>query len=81
MAKQLSDSANVHALTGSTRVRSVSPAEKGEAYNLVVADFSTYFVGAAGLLAHDVTPHRPTQSAMPGCPKQTPTDADVALQH
>jgi hypothetical protein len=50
-------------------VRSVKPAENGEAYNLIVADFSTYFVGQSGVLAHDITPRRSTQTALPGIAK------------
>ena len=50
-------------------VRSVKPAESGEAYNLIVADFNTYFVGKSGVLAHDIMPQRPTQAILPGIVK------------
>jgi len=36
------------------------------AYNLVVADFGTYFVGKAGLLVHDNSPVVHQGNAVPG---------------
>jgi len=66
MVKELKEGAVIHGLSQSAKVRSVAAAEEGEAYNLIVADFSTYFVGRNGILAHDVTPQRPTQAIVPG---------------
>jgi hypothetical protein len=66
MAKELGDAAVLHAVTGSTRVSAVEEAGDAEAYNLVVADFNTYFVGESGLLVHDNTPRQPTRAALPG---------------
>jgi hypothetical protein len=66
MAKELGDAAVLHAVTGSVPLSSVEPADKSEAYNLVVADFNTYFVGESGLLVHDNTPRRPTRATLPG---------------
>lgn len=40
-----------------------------ETYNLIVADFHTYFVGQAGVLVHDVTPTAPTNAVIPGLSK------------
>jgi hypothetical protein len=37
-----------------------------EAYNLVVDDFHTYFVGRLGLLVHDNNFRRPTTAVLPG---------------
>jgi hypothetical protein len=37
-----------------------------ETYNLVVADFGTYFVGREQILSHDNTPRRPTSVTVPG---------------
>ena len=40
-----------------------------EVYNLVVADFNTFFVGESGMLVHDityVTRRRPTTAIVPG---------------
>ncbi len=36
------------------------------AYNLVVADFHTYFIGEAKILVHDNTIHQPTDVVVPG---------------
>ena len=66
MAKELGDDAVLHGVTGPSRIRSIQPADEAEAYNLVVADFSTYFVGESGVLVHDNTPRRPTQASLPG---------------
>ena len=45
-------------------------APEAETYNLVVADFNTYFIGSSGILAHDNTPRRPTQAVLPGILKK-----------
>jgi hypothetical protein len=66
MAKELGDGAILHGLTTSPSVAAIEPAGESEAYNLVVADFNTYFVGASGLLVHDNTPRRPTRASVPG---------------
>ena len=39
---------------------------RSETYNLVIADFNTYFVGESGILVHDNTARRPTQAVVPG---------------
>jgi hypothetical protein len=66
MAKELGDGAMLHSLAGAGRIDTVQPAIDAETYNLVVADFNTYFVGVSGILAHDNTPRKPTQSVLPG---------------
>jgi hypothetical protein len=66
MAKELGDDAPLHGVTGASRIRSIEPAPEAEAYNLVVADFNTYFVGEMGVLVHDNTPRRPTLAILPG---------------
>jgi hypothetical protein len=38
----------------------------GFAYNLIVADFDSYFVGDRGILVHDNTPRKPTAALLPG---------------
>jgi hypothetical protein len=80
MAKELKNGAIVHGVSQSLRVRSVAPGDEGEAYNLIVADFSTYFVGENGILAHDITVQRPTQASVPGYIKQKVNTADIAFQ-
>lgn len=66
MAKELGDGAILHSVNGPVRVESIEPLEEAEAYNLVVADFNTYFVGKCGILVHDNTPRRPTTAVVPG---------------
>jgi intein/homing endonuclease len=66
MAKELGDGAILHSVTGGVRVAAVEPDGEEEAYNLVVADFNTYFVGDSGILVHDNTPRRPTRAVVPG---------------
>lgn len=56
----------LHHATGTTEVISVSDGEKAETYNMVVADFNTYFAGADRLLSHDNTVHRRTDLVVPG---------------
>jgi hypothetical protein len=66
MAKELGDGAILYGVTGSPRVEAIELDGEEEAYNLVVADFNTYFVGESGILVHDNTPRRPTRATLPG---------------
>jgi hypothetical protein len=66
MAKELSGGAVLCGLGRASQVRSIEPAGEAKAYNLVVAEFNTYFVGERGILVHDNTPRRPTPAAVPG---------------
>ena len=66
MAKELEDGAMLYSVTGTTRIENVKPATDAETYNLVVADFNTYFVGESGILVHDNTARRPTRAFVPG---------------
>jgi hypothetical protein len=66
MAKELSSGDVLHGVNEPVRLSAATPAEDDVAYNLIVADFSTYFVGNAGILVHDNSPMRPTAVALPG---------------
>ena len=66
MAKLLGDDAILHGVRGPVRVAAAKPAGEAEAFNLIVADFNTYFVGKSGILAHDNTPRQPTTATVPG---------------
>lgn len=66
MAKELADGAILHSVNGPVRVDAITEADEAEAYNLIVADFSTYFVGKSGVLVHDNTPREPTTAVVPG---------------
>jgi len=70
MTKELGDGAVLQCLAGSGRVKGIQSAPEAETYNLVVADFNTYFIGTSGILAHDNTPHRSTQAVLPGVAKK-----------
>jgi hypothetical protein len=66
MAKFLQAGDLVHALAGSWPVQSADEAGEQEAYNLVVGDFHSYFVGEHGLLVHDNELRQPTRAILPG---------------
>ncbi len=66
MAKELGEGAVLYAVTGAARIDAVHSTGEAEAYNLVVADFNTYFVGESGVLVHDNTPRKPTLAMVPG---------------
>lgn len=56
----------LHGTAGAQPILDVAPAEDAEAYNLIVADFHTYFVGEGTILCHDNTPREPTNALVPG---------------
>ncbi|MBI5758084.1 MAG: hypothetical protein HZA46_06165 [Planctomycetales bacterium] len=64
--RELHDGQPLHTATGMTRVSHVETAAEEKTYNLVVADFHTYFVGHTHMLSHDVLPPRPTNKLVPG---------------
>jgi Pretoxin HINT domain/HEAT repeats len=67
MAKQLQPGDMLHGLGGAVKIESVEPlAREPRAYNLVVDDFNTYFVGQSGLLVHDNEFRKPTRAIVPG---------------
>lgn len=81
MAKELTAGDRLHSLDRSTQLLAAKTDGEAEAYNLVVADFDTYFVGERGLLVHDNMPRRPTQAVVPGFVtslKSAATPMDVA---
>jgi hypothetical protein len=66
MAKELAAGDALHTLTGSLKIEKIETAPDAPAYNLVVDDFNTYFVGHQGLLVHDNNFRRPTRAIVPG---------------
>ena len=66
MAKELQVGDRVHSLNGSATVTALVKQPSEPAYNLIVADFGTYFVGEGRILVHDNTPRLPTPAAIPG---------------
>jgi hypothetical protein len=66
MAKQLKEDDWIAGEGRTLRIRRIEKAEPVEAYNLVVADFGTYFVGEDRIYVHDNSPLPPTRLDMPG---------------
>lgn len=57
----------IHTATGMARVESAENlVDIAPVYNLVVADFHTYFIGTAMVLSHDVLAPSPTNIKVPG---------------
>lgn len=65
-ARDLEAGKVLHTATGPVAVTNVDDGRAAETYNLVVADFQTYFVGEHKLLSHDVTMRQPTRFVVPG---------------
>lgn len=66
MARHLSVGDRIQTATGPLRVDRIESADSQEAYNLVVEDFHSYFVGTKSILAHDNTERQPTRALVPG---------------
>ncbi len=64
--RELAAEQPLHTPIGIVRVASTESAESQPTYNLVVADFHTYFVGKNAILSHDVLPPKPTNKVVPG---------------
>lgn len=64
--RELTAEQPLHTTTGTMCVTSLDAAEEAATYNLVVADFHTYFVGKNAILSHDVLPPKPTNKVVPG---------------
>ncbi|MBC7852370.1 MAG: hypothetical protein IAF94_02950 [Pirellulaceae bacterium] len=65
-ASELRSGMVLHACGSPARVASVEQGSIAETYNLVVADFSTYFVGRQKILSHDFTMRQPSRTVVPG---------------
>lgn len=61
-----------HGATGPVRIEAIAQSRTEPAYNLVVADFHTYFVGASRILSHDPTFAQPTDLSVPGLTETRP---------
>jgi hypothetical protein len=66
MAKEIAPGSNFHGVEGTTPLRQIELSTSEPVYNLIVADFHTYFVGKALVLSHDTTAKRPTNVVVPG---------------
>lgn len=69
--RELVEGQPIHTATGMTRIVSVvDEPEPAAVYNLVVADFHTYFVGPEMILSHDLGQPVPTNAKVPGLDPQ-----------
>lgn len=67
--RELAANQPLHTATGTKRIASIEDEGKSEkVYNLVVADFHTYFVGKSMILSHDVMTPALTDVKVPGLP-------------
>ena len=65
-AREIRPEMNFHGAEGTTPLRGSAPAGVGPVYNLIVADFHSYFVGKAMIFSHDITARKPTDLLVPG---------------
>jgi hypothetical protein len=65
-ARELKSGMLLHTPTGAAHVSAVEPGSNAKTYNLIVADYHTYFAGNLKVLSHDNTVRRSSQSAVPG---------------
>ena len=65
-SRELEPGMDLHTPRGTRVVRDCQSGSEQETYNLVVADFATYFVGPDKLLSHDNTVREPTERVVPG---------------
>ena len=75
MTKQLRVGERFHTTNGAATIESIEEIEAPlphyeVAYNLIVADFGSYFVGKQAVFVHDNTPRRPTSVLVPGLARQ-----------
>ena len=66
MAKELAAGYYLHGRSGAVPLWELADAPQAKTYNLVVAEFHSYFVGQAGLLVHDNGIWEPTDAPVPG---------------
>ena len=65
-ARDLEEGMRLHTGQGAVEVQSMHPTGAEQSYNLVVADFHTYFVTEDKLLTHDNTIREPVDRVVPG---------------
>ncbi len=71
LAKELRVGDRIHTVQGGRTIAAITSAAPAATYNLVVAEFGTYFVGTSNVLVHDGTWRRPTNSLVPGLARTT----------
>lgn len=71
-ARKLEPGMMLHTLDGPVELREVKEGPAAETYNLVVADFHSYFTADGRWLSHDFTPQSATTAVVPGLAKLAP---------
>jgi hypothetical protein len=66
MTREIHVCDRLHTTAGWSEISSIEPLAADETYNLVVADFHTYFVGDSRILTHDVTIPETVTGGVPG---------------
>jgi len=66
MAHECAVGDRLRTLDGTVTIEAIDQGPKAQAYNFVVAQMNSYFVGEAKLLAHDNSLRRPIALALPG---------------
>ena len=65
-ARELDSGMTLHTLRGTVQISGLSPGREEPTYNLIVADFNTYFIGDTRTLTHDNTTRQPSNLVLPG---------------
>jgi hypothetical protein len=65
-ARHLKSGMELHTLDGSVRVSDIVADGSEQTYNMIVEDFSSYFVGEARVLSHDNSIRESTDAIVPG---------------
>ena len=68
MARNLEVGDRLHTVAGMLSIEALEDAGDATAYNLIVDDFDTYFVGKHSVLVHDNQDRQPVQVRTPGLP-------------
>jgi hypothetical protein len=66
MAREFEPGMRMATVGGTVEITGIEPSPDAEAFNLVVDEFHTYFVGDARVLSHDNLPPQPTEAGLPG---------------
>jgi len=69
---QLTSGMPAHTVTGRSTLTVEETGRTADVFNLIVADFHTYFIGQTMILSHDVQPPSPTDIRVPGLAPEVP---------
>ncbi len=71
-ARNVKPGMRLHTISGTVTVETVGVHAAEETFNLVVADYHSFFIGESGCLTHDNTLRRPTNMIVPGLSRGKP---------